>query len=194
MHSPRLIQTGQMPSSQTSRLTSSPILKIAMAVLCTFAQPGHSAVTAVSETGFVSEHSLTVSVAPLVVYQALVDHISEWWDSAHTYTGDARNLSIDAQGCFCEALPEGGRVEHMRVVYAAPGKLLRLTGGLGPLQALAVSGSMEFVLQADGAGTIVKYRYIVGGYTPEGLTDWAGPIDAVQTGQLERLKAYLERG
>ena len=47
----------------------------------------------------------------------------------------AANLSLDAApgGCFCERLPNGGGVEHMRVTYVEPGKRIVLTGSLGPL-------------------------------------------------------------
>jgi len=88
--------------------------------------------------------------------------------------------------------PSGGSVRHMQVVFADPGKQLRLSGGLGPLQAMGVAGSMSFVLIAQGEGTRLMYRYEVGGYTAGGLAALAGPVDQVQLGQLNRLKAYVE--
>jgi len=88
--------------------------------------------------------------------------------------------------------PSGGSVRHMQVVFADPGKQLRLSGGLGPLQAMGVAGSMSFVLIAQGEGTRLMYRYEVGGYTTGGLAALAGPVDQVQLGQLNRLKAYAE--
>jgi len=83
----------------------------------------------------------------------------------------------------------------MQVVFADPGKQLRLSGGLGPLQAMGVAGSMSFVLiaQGEGEGTRLMYRYEVGGYTAAGLAALAGPVDQVQLGQLNRLKAYVEQ-
>jgi hypothetical protein len=64
----------------------------------------------------------------------------------------ARNLSLDRKpgGCFCERLPDGGGVQHMRVVYTSPDKLLRLSGAIGPLQEAALVGSMSWKLQQTG--------------------------------------------
>ena len=62
---------------------------------------------------------------------------------------DAKNLSIDARpgGCFCEKLPNGGGVEHARVVYVAPREVLRLSGALGPLQGVGCRWKPD--LEAD---------------------------------------------
>ena len=91
-----------------------------------------------SASGFTSRNTVTVSAPPDAVYAALVDEVHEWWDAAHTYTADSTNLSLEAEagGCFCESLPDGGSVQHMEVVYAEPGKTLRLRGSLGPLQGM----------------------------------------------------------
>ena len=75
-----------------------------------------------------------------------------WWDPAHTWSGSARNLKLEpkAGGCFCEKLADGGSVQHGRVIFAQPGKLLRLEGALGPLQDMAVTGVLSFNLAPDG--------------------------------------------
>src|SRR5688572_3191875 len=104
------------------------------------AMPGRPAKAAqgsaaqVSTTGFLVRHTTTIGAPPGRVYDALVQQIGSWWSSAHTFSGDARNLSIDARpgGCFCEKLKDGGGLEHMRVIYVAPGEMLRLSGALGP--------------------------------------------------------------
>lgn len=82
----------------------------------------------------------------------------------------------------------------MEIVFAAPGKLLRMRGGLGPLQGLAASGSLDWQFHKQQAGTRLELRYSVGGYLPDGLDAWAGPVDSVLTEQLERLKMYVETG
>lgn len=172
-------------------------LLLSVLIVTLFSVTANSEVTAVSPDGFVSEHVVTISGSPEEVYQALTKNIHLWWDAAHSYAGEAKNFTLDASagGCFCEALPDGGEVEHMRVVFASPGKSLRLAGGLGPLQEMAVSGSMTFNLTAVSGGmTQVNYRYVVGGYVPDGLEFIAGPVDQVQLGQLQRLKAYMANG
>ena len=155
-------------------------------------------VSAVSDAGFVSEHTVILAAPPAEAYQALTAQISQWWDAAHSYSGKAENFSLDATagGCFCEQLPGGGSVMHMMVVYADPGVLLRLVGGLGPLQGMGVSGSMDFALEpnpasADGSSTLLQYRYVVHGYVPGGMEAFASAVDQVQLGQLLRLQAYL---
>src|SRR5262245_59802378 len=90
--------------------------------------------------GFTVKAAIVVAAPAAKAWAALLEPRG-WWDKNHTWSGDASNLSLDAStgGCFCEKLPAGGGVRHMTVVYADPGKLLRLTGGLGPLQDLAVA-------------------------------------------------------
>jgi uncharacterized protein YndB with AHSA1/START domain len=156
----------------------------------------HAEVTAASDQGFVSEHTLLLAAPPARVYQALTAEISAWWDANHSYSGEAANFSLDARagGCFCEQLSHGGSVMHMQVVFAQPGVLLRLRGGLGPLQGMGISGSMDFALRADPANpemTLLQYRYVVSGYAPDGVGALAEPVDQVQLGQLKRLQAYL---
>lgn len=151
-------------------------------------------VTAVSDVGFVSEHVIELAVDPVAAYQGLTSRIHEWWDADHSYSGNAQNFTLDARagGCFCEALDNGGSVQHMTVVWADPGKGLRLSGGLGPLQAMGVAGSMTFDLEPnDAGGTILRYRYEVGGFTSGGLAGLADAVDQVQLGQLERLQQFL---
>ena len=150
----------------------------------------YTEVSAVSAAGFVSEHEIRLDVSPHDTFRALTAQIRRWWNPAHTYSGNADNLSMDtrAGGCFCERLDGGGSVMHMQVVYAEPGRMLRLSGGLGPLQGLGVSGSMDFALEPVADGTLLKYRYTVSGDTPDGL---AAAVDDVQHDQLRRLQTYL---
>lgn len=164
-------------------------LAVVLAVLCS------AAPRAQSSGGFVARHEGVAAASPDAVYRVLVDRIGEWWDPAHTYSGDAANLSIDARpgGCFCERLPGGGGVEHMRVVYAAPGALLRLNGALGPLQAAAVTGTMTITLTAEGAGTRVGMSYAVSGVIDGGLGTLEGPVSKVTGEQLARLVALAGR-
>ena len=124
------------------------------------------------------------------------DAIGRWWDPAHTFSHDSRNLSLEAKpaGCLCERLPDGGGVEHMLVVYASPGKLLRLTGAIGPLQEAALAGTMTWTLSQAGETTRVELSYAVGGFRVGGFRDLPAVVDGVLRGQLLRLKAFVETG
>lgn len=151
--------------------------------------------TRVSETGFGVRHETTVGVTADEAYRALVDDVGSWWQSDHTFSGDAANLSIDARpgGCFCESLPDGGGVTHLTVVHADPGKLLRLAGGLGPLQSEAVAGSLSWSLEATEAGTRITLTYNVAGEVEAGLAAWARPVAGVLKAQLDGLAEHLSR-
>ncbi|HEV3063401.1 MAG TPA: hypothetical protein VGY48_34480 [Vicinamibacterales bacterium] len=82
----------------------------------------------------------------------------------------------------------------MTVVYASPGKLLRLTGAIGPLQEAALTGTMTWSLLEAGGGTTVELSYAVGGFRPGGFRDIPTAVDGVLRGQVARLKALIETG
>jgi hypothetical protein len=75
-----------------------------------------------------------------------------------------------------------------------PGKVLGMTGALGPLQSIAATGNMEIRLSPAEGGTRLELVYNVTGYLPAGMNTWAVPVDAVLTEQVTRLKNYVERG
>jgi hypothetical protein len=69
-------------------------------------------------------------------------------------------------------------------VFADPGKLLRMSGGLGPLQGMGASGTLEFRLTAIDNGTRIVLWYRAGGYTADDLSKLAPVVDRVQALQL----------
>jgi uncharacterized protein YndB with AHSA1/START domain len=154
--------------------------------------PAAAEVKSSTPGGFEVEAKVTVAASAADVYAAL-GRIGEWWDPAHSYSGKGENLSLDSRigGCFCERLEGGGAVEHLRVVYAQPGQLLRLQGGLGPLQAHAVAGTLTWTLKPAINGTEISQTYIVGGYIPGGADKLAPLVDQVLAEQLQRLQAKL---
>jgi len=148
-----------------------------------------------SASGFTVKTSVRIQATPDAVYRQLI-RIGDWWDSEHTFSHDAHNLSIEekAGGCFCEKLPNGGSVRHLEVLFVAPGKLLRMGGGLGPLQGIATSGSMTIQVSPAEGSTKLAVSYTVGGYLPAGMNTLAAPVDSVLSAQFTRLKNYIERG
>jgi uncharacterized protein YndB with AHSA1/START domain len=170
---------------------------VSLAILFAFlTAPLRGEVIESTAAGFLVRNTAAISAPPAKVYAALTDGVGGWWDPVHTFSHDARNLSLDAKpgGCFCERLPEGGGVQHMSVVYASPGKLLRLTGAIGPLQEAALAGTMTWNLLQAGDGTTVELMYTVGGFRAGGFRDLATVVDRVLRGQLARLKALVETG
>lgn len=156
----------------------------------------HSEVVDSSAVGFTVRDTMVVAATPDKVYHDLAAEVGKWWSSDHTFSGNSRNLSIEdkAGGCFCEKLENGGSVRHLTVVFAEPGKYLRMIGGLGPLQAMAVIGSLTWSLAQAQKGTRVELTYTVGGYTPGGLQHLAPIVDRVLLEQFQRLKRYVETG
>ena len=145
--------------------------------------------------GFTYKLVLNLQAPPETVYQRLLA-IGNWWNSDHTYSGDAHNMSLDARpmGCWCEKLPNGGGVRHLQVVMAMPGKMLVMTGGLGSLQTMAATGSMKIGLAPANGGTQLQVTYSVTGYLPAGMNSLAAPVDGVLTEQFMRFKNYVETG
>jgi len=171
-------------------------LVILFASVALAAAPAHAAVVDSAAGGFTVRHVVEVRGQAANAYRTLVDRVGQWWQADHTFSGNALNLSIDARpgGCFCELLPGRGGVRHLTVVYADIGKLLRLTGGLGPLQDLAVEGTMTWRLTESVSTTTIEMTYKVGGYAPGGLAALAPVVDMVLGTQVGRLKTLIDTG
>jgi uncharacterized protein YndB with AHSA1/START domain len=150
----------------------------------------------VTPTGFLVKLEVNINAPVAKVYEALVGRIGLWWNPEHTYSHDAKNLSIDPRpgGCFCEKLPNGGGVEHLRVVHVSPGEVLRLSGGLGPLQASGLAGSLTWKLTGGGENTRVQLSYSVGGFIDGGFEKIAPAVESMLSDQLNRLKLFIETG
>lgn len=174
--------------------TSSIVLGVSLACVL-IAASARGSVDSVGENGFVLAEATHVSATPEKVYEAFLTP-SRWWSSAHTFSHDAANLSLDAKagGCWCETLPGGGSVLHMTVVNVVPGKLIRLRGALGPFQSMGVDGAMTVTFKPDGDGTNLAMTYALGGYSKDGFTELSKAGDAVLVEQLGRLKSLVETG
>jgi len=146
--------------------------------------------------GFLVKLNVSINAPAVKVYEALVEQVGSWWNPEHTYSHDAKNLSIDARpgGCFCEKLPNGGGIEHLRVVYVAPPQVVRFSGALGPLQASGVAGSMTWKLTGADDSTRLDLSYSVGGFIPGGFEKIAPAVEAMLREQFDRLKLFVETG
>ena len=115
------------------------------------AAPAAAEVKGQNASGFTAAGSASIDAAPEKVWAALVQP-SRWWNAEHSWSGYAANLSLDprAGGCFCEALPNGGSVEHMRVIYAAPARQLRMAGALGPMQGEGLAATLTVIEKLAG--------------------------------------------
>src|SRR5215470_2926730 len=140
----------------------------------------------VTQNGFLVKFDVSINAPAARVYEALVGQVGSWWNPEHTYSHDAKNLSIDArpEGCFCEKLPNGGGIEHLRVVYVAPPQVVRFSGALGPLQASGVTGSMTWKLIGIDGNTRLEFSYSVGGFIQGGFEKIAPAVENMLNEQL----------
>jgi hypothetical protein len=169
------------------------------ALLAAISSPAFAEVKAASDTGFNSVHIATVKATPEEIWTRLLTP-KDYWNKAHSWSGSTAGFYIDAQanGCFCELFQEAdvngklntvGSVEHMRVLFAHPGKVLRMQGALGPLQSEAVIGTLTVAMEPtkDKAGTRVSFSYVVGGYMRYTVAEIAPAVDKVLGEQFKNM-------
>jgi hypothetical protein len=145
-------------------------------------------------SGFTVENSEWVPADPATAWNAFVHEVGKWWPADHSWWGDASKLSISekAGGCFCE-INGAQQAWHMTVTFVDPGKLMRMTGGLGPLQGMGLNGALEWRFVEEKGGTRITLWYRAGGYTPDDLGKLVPVIDKVQGLQLGGLADYLRK-
>ena len=170
---------------------------LASAILLGAAAPASAEVVKATPASFEIKQTVTID-APIAQTWATLLVPAKWWDHEHTYSDDSANLTLQPQapGCFCERIPATkGSVEHARVAYIQPPRMIRMVGSLGPLQAEAVVGTLTFKLDPETDKTTrVTLEYVVGGYVRAGADTLAPKVDEVLAAQLVGLKAAAEAG
>lgn len=169
-----------------------------MGAVLAMAQPAWAEVTASSPSAFESHAESSVSATPERAWAALSE-IGRWWNSSHTFSGDAANMTLplEAGACFCERWGEGQSVAHGQVVLVMEHegvRTLRFIGGLGPLQASGVVGVMTWTVAPDPRGAKITMHYRAVGDAGLGLDAMAPLVDQVLTEQFARLVRYTETG
>lgn len=165
---------------------------IAAAALSLFAMPAAAEVVERHPDGF----TLCFEVAMETTLEDLLGslgQIGKWWDGAHSYSGDAANmtLAMEPNGCLCEALPNGTAFEHGRVVSIDPATAVLLNAPLGPLKATATKADLRFGWTGANSGWTVVMTFVVEG---PGLGAYADPVDGVMGGAFARYVRYVEYG
>lgn len=156
--------------------------------------PTSAEVTARSDAGFTLSFDRTVSASPEVILEAIA-HPERWWSSAHTYSGDAGNISLDLRpgGCWCEALPGGG-VKHAEAVLVWPDRnMVRFEAPFGPLQGIGADAVLTMTwAPVEGQATRrLRWTFVVDG---PGSGAMADPVHTVMEEQFSRLANALEPG
>jgi uncharacterized protein YndB with AHSA1/START domain len=174
---------------------------IAVALLCGCAvmtgASANAAVMSASASGFAVRETVHIAAPASAVYDLIV-HPARWWSPEHTFSHSSSNLTLEprAGGCFCETLPNGGSVQHLVVIMAAPGKALTLRGALGPFQNQGVDGALSWALTSVGQETDVTLTYVIGGFLtlPGGFEQWAKNADGMLSSQIESLSKAAASG
>lgn len=172
-------------------------IALAAALLC-IAPAARAEVASATPSTFVIQAEADVAAPPERVWRALT-RIDRWWGSAHTYSGDASRLRLDARagGCWCERWGDGQSVEHARVLLAMEHegvRTLRVAGALGPLQEMAVNAVLTFTVAPHPNGAKLTMTYRVSGDPGLTLDVIAPAVDNVLMEQFGRLSRYSVTG
>jgi uncharacterized protein YndB with AHSA1/START domain len=160
-----------------------------------FAGTAQAQVAAVGENGFQIRAAREIEKPAGEVFATFEKEIGQWWSSSHSWSGDASNVRFDLkQGALIEKLPDGGFCRHLEIVYYEPGRAMRLSGGLGPLQGLGLHGVMSLTVSEAGEKSRVELSYNVSGFLPGGFEQLAPAVDGVLNEQLDRFTRYCQTG
>lgn len=156
-----------------------------------FAGMASAEIMAAAPDHYTLHHEASSPFAPQALWDRLV-HPETWWHPDHTYSGDAKNLSLtpEAGGLWLESWA-GGSVEHGRVLTIMEGKMLRLDAPFGPLQGMGVQVVWTITLEPDeeSGGTKVIFDEAANGSSASGLDQIAPAVDGVKSQAIERLAA-----
>lgn len=171
-----------------------PVQWIALVALAALPPVTSADVKQATPDSLLIQGSRNLRATPAKAYAAIAD-VAHWWSGEHTWSGDAANLSLQPQagGCFCERWKDNS-VQHMQVLWASNGQMLRLQGALGPLQGMAVQGVLTFTLKPAGSGSTLQLEYRVNGVASSALDKIAQGVDGVLMEQLDRLQRYADTG
>ncbi len=163
---------------------------LALMMLAAPAAAGAEVVSA-GPHGFEIRHAVQVVIPEGAAFDAFAQ-LPAWWNKEHTYSGDSANLSLSLApgGCFCERLPAGGGIEHMRVTYVVPGEQVVMTGSLGPLLYQATTGVMEVKVSRIAGGSRLTLDYRVAGFASGGAEKLAPLVDQVIGDQMARYRKF----
>lgn len=162
------------------------------AALTLLAGPAAADVVERGADHFVLRYDVALEAGPEDFIDAL-EHIGEWWNPSHTYSGDARNLNLalDPGTCFCEVLPDGSTFEHGAVYEYDPGTGVLIHAALGPLKGKAEVYDWSIGWTGANRGSELVMTYVIRG---EGLGAMADDVDAVMGDQFRRMVHFIEYG
>lgn len=141
-----------------------------------------------SANRFVLRYAVPVDATAHDIRMALVD-LPVWWDSAHTYSGDAANLSLDLSpgGCWCERLANGSDFDHARTVLVDEDGA-RFAAPFGPLRGHTERADLAVSWPLVSGYRQLTWDFVIEG---EGIGAMADGVDAVMAAGFARFVAHL---
>lgn len=166
-----------------------PIIALIAALLA--ATPAAAEVVSKSDNAFTLRFALGLETTPEDIVAAVGD-LPKWWDPAHTYTGDAANLSLTLEegGCWCERLADGSVFRHAVVVAVEP-RRVAMNAALGPLHDRATRSDLTWTIGSENRGWLVAMEFVVEG---PGVGAMADAVDGVMQGAWNRFVHYDHYG
>ena len=148
------------------------------------------------------------------VYSHFIQNVDMWWPKDHTWWKGTLRIDEQAGGCFCET-SNTSSAAHMQVSYIEPNKKVVMTGGLGPLQEMGLTGALTWEFSSVGKRvsshenkkskplpkTKVTLTYHASGNihfngqraTDEDAANLVKVVDKVQAQQLSALTTFSDR-
>ena len=166
-----------------------------LAGLLAVSTPAAAEVVSANSNGFEVNNAVNL-VIPVSQAYAAFSRLGTWWNDEHTYSGKAANIQLTLRpgGCFCESIPTGGGVEHMRVSVVQPNERIVMSGALGPVLFEAASGVMDVKFERIAGGSRVTMNYRAAGFAKGDADKMAPIVDQVLAEQLKRFRTYAAKG
>jgi hypothetical protein len=165
----------------------------ALAALALLASASSAAAEVVARTAdsFILRYEAAAEIDPADIPGSL-ENVGRWWDGAHTYSGDAANISIDLTpgGCWCERLADGAAFDHGRTVSVSADGIV-FDAPFGPLRGKATRAVLTMTWPTPHGVRSPTWEMVVEG---PGLGAMADAVDGVMGAGFQRWVRYLEAG
>jgi hypothetical protein len=164
---------------------------LAATLITTFlavSQPAAAEVVERSADRFVLRYEARALTTPEDITRALTA-LPQWWDSAHTYSGSAANLSLDLTpgGCWCERLADGTDFDHGRTVRS-DGEVYQFAAPFGPLRGRSDRADLTVSSTQEGDRRHLRWEFVIEG---QGVGAMADAVDGVMGAGFNRFVDYL---
>lgn len=164
---------------------------LGVSLLLATASPAAAEIVSRGEDAFTLRFAVGLEASREEVIAA-AGEIPAWWDPAHSYTGDAANLSLTLEpgGCWCERLADGTVFRHGEVVSMTSDRVV-FDAPLGPLNGKATRANLTFSAGPENRGVLAAMEFVVEG---PGVGAFADAVHGVMRQGWNRYVRFIEYG